>query len=795
MTTKSSFIECNRATARGNIFDTDNYRWRTTLKEPLHIKKGDQVRVNMAVLGLLGTGDYIEITDNDLNGEEAIYNNNGDQKSGTGMAISYYMVNSEEGYDLWFRYGANNQPQPIAGTYPATSHDYLEYFAYQHGTRTIELNNTHHTYSNNAYGVDDVIYHPQNGEHVTTEHGHLRTKWRWFMDCDPSDMIPNSGDYRVGMVTNPSDTFYKYVFGFQPNGDFWINCDGNRFYNSSDYGKKWKKGNGFKIARRMYGIHFKMIDEYYEEDLGGTDSFYNLNTYDYRPVKGEGEYDEWSEPRLYFKAINTNPTTLSICKARHVRFQKWYEEDHIRENCYYGNPKIIHKRDDDGNFIDKDGNTLPHDKELLDVENLGDIQSNRISKNFLFEYYGNTGTFNWLESGFYSESDLASRITEQMVFVDWGNSAMNVPTRGGYQYFVQGGINPSGSQGLIVNNMFWSYNDATANDSSEYQFVKFAGNPLPAYGSLTIIFFMGGGSADDGYLSSCVGADAPTLLYDDETSRFQFQYLHTSYKEMKGTSAGKDTAVISYNTGTWTPVSANKVITRQFKTKFAGVEINELINKEFWSKLGFTDGKIIGGGSTDADVNLSYNTSQAKKGSDNIGQLQRLYTPTHHNPIPDASDSASGVRFCEAKSSFITAITLPLKVNFPYFLMLTSLPINGVGNKYYAFDGQLYNCLGHIARNYSALDFIYQLDGNTFTVDNDAIITYIDIDIRLPNMNTPPNINSSSSIILEFIQSISPPITNQTYLIQDSDSEDDNNSDDNRKRNRQDKRLDNRKYK
>ena len=288
------------------------------------------------------------------------------------------------------------------------------------------------------------------------------------------------------------------------------------------------------------------------------------------------------------------------------------------------------------------------------------------------------------------------------------------------------------------------YNETDADDTAEYVFVdKYWYSPLPEPNNLHLLYFPP--------KRSLVGATSPVVIYNDAISRFEIQYLHAPYKIQSGTDKGQDTLIMCCNTGSWDGSSLPKNITREFLDRFGGIGLHNFINIKFWRKLGFDTTKAIYNGgyftSTTSDMNLSYNAS-----------LKQYKLPDQAIAQPDEDvNNNTDVKFVDAKSSALRASFLPVKVEFPYFLMLSNLPISGVGNKYYANDGGIYNCLGHIARNYSALDFIYQLDGNTFTVDADAYINYIDIDIRLPNMKTPPNITSYSSVILEFISVIQDP--------------------------------------
>lgn len=804
MTTKSTFVECNRSTATSNIYSNDYHRWRTTLKDGFSIKKGDQLRMNMAVLSLLGTGDYIEMTDDDLQGDPTIINPYASvaqqrEKDGTGIDVSFYYNNNSRGKGKWFEYGTN-APQNIGGTNPTTTFDNKNYYAYRQATTYHLINNLdqlHNSSSNNLLSIDnnDVwTLQPDttnnSSKFLEKVSGFVRNKCSMKMLNTPNQ-YPSGGDYMFGFTELNGNFRYKFVF-FK-NGSYNIVCD-----NVVEGSGTWEKGDRFKISRRMYGVYWKQMkhdhiyntDEYCGED-GENHLDYYTNVF-HKDIRSQQKIDnelydnEWDEPDLHICIKNnTTDSPFIFGDVKHNKLREYLRTDNNIHNCKWSNPKILHKRDDDGYFthyktgeritdIDKDH---PHPSQFYYKENLGAIDTTAFHTPFLFDLDTNSAKgFTWLDSGFYSESDIATRITEQL------NNC-----KGYYPYSNNEGTNPTGSKGLITNGLLWYYEEAVANDDAEYIFVsKYWYKPLPPLNEMYCLFFPA--------KRSLVGATSPVVIYNDSISRFEIQYLHAPYKIQQGNDKGQDTLIMCCNTGAWDGSSYPKNVSRDFLDKFGGIGLNNFINNTFWRKLGFNvDSNVFTGYnfiSTEADINISYNAS-----------VEQYSLPDQTKAQPDEeADNTKEVKFVDAKSSAIRATFLPLKVEFPYFLMLTNLPISGVGNKFYANDGGIYNCLGHIARNYSALDFIYQLDGNTFTVDADATINYIDIDIRLPNMGTPPNITSYSSVILEFISTIQDPSFTDLITISTIDTSPTPIKGKNRKSiknrepedDREDKRIDNR---
>lgn len=759
MTTKSTFVECNRETTTSNIYSNDYHRWRTTLKQGFTIKKGDQLRMSMAVLSLLGTGDYIELDEDTLVGDEVVINpyaNPAQQKSkyGTGWNVSFYFNNNSRGKDKWFVYGAN-PPVAIPSTNPSTTFDNFDYYCYRNQTTIKELNtidDLHDSSSFNFLSVNNKVWTLQpdatnnSSKFFEKVSGFVRNKCRMKMLNSPNE-YPSGGDYQFGLSELNGNFRYKFVF--YKNGSYNVVCDG-----TVETTGTWEKNDRFKICRRMYGVYWKQMkhdheyntDEYCGED--GENQKDHHTVIFHKDIRSQqkidnGLYDnEWDEPDLHicFKN-NTTDSPFVFTDVKHVKLPEFLRTDHNIHGCKWSNPKILHKRDDDGYFIHyKTGERItdvdkdhPHPSQFYYKDGLGALDTTAFNTNFLFDDNSNSAKgFDWIDSGFYSESDIATRITEQL-----NND------KGYYPYGISG-TNPSGSKGLIVNGLLWTMTEATADDTAEYIFInKYWYKPLPPLNELYCLYFPS--------KRSLVGATSPVVIYNDSISRFEIQYLHAPYKIQQGNDKGQDTLIMVCNTGLWDGNSYPKNISRGFLDRFGGVGINDLINLKFWRKIGFdgTSGKWANYDfrSTEADTNLSYNAS-----------VEQYALPDETKAQPDEeADNTKEVKFVDAKSSALRATYLPQKVEFPYFLMLTNLPISGVGNKYYANDGGIYNCLGHIARNYSALDFIYQLDGNTFTVDADAYINYIDIDIRLPNMNVPPNITSYSSVILEFISTIQDP--------------------------------------
>ena len=795
MTTKSTFVECNRSTTTSNIYSDDYHRWRTTLKEGFTIKKGDQLRMSMAVLSLLGTGDYIEMTDEDLIGDPTIINpyaNKAQQKekTGTGLDVSFYFNNNSRGKSKWFEYGSN-PPINIVGTLPLTTFDNFDYYCYKKATTAHIINSLDHLHNNSdinklSVNNDNVNYGiwtlNVSSKLIEKTSGFVRNKCRMKMLNTPNE-YNGIGSYEFGFTK--IDGNEKYKFRFYKNGSYDVVCDG-----ITEISGTWEKGDRFKISRRMYGVYWKQMkhdhnlntDEYGGEDGGNNLDYYtNIFVKDIRSQqkKDDGLYDhEWDEPDLHI-VLNNNTTDspFIVGDVKHIKLQEYLRTDNNIHGCKFSNPKLLHKRDDEGYFTHYEtGERLDIDKDHPDPTQfyykggLGAIDTTAFHTSYLFDMDSNSAKgFTWLDSGFYSESDIATRITEQL-----NNS------KGFYPYSDNSGTNPTGSKGLITNGLLWYYSEATANDDAEYIFVsKYWYKPLPPLNEMYCLFFP--------VLRSLVGATSPVVVYNDSVSRFEIQYLHAPYKIQTGTDKGQDTLIMCCNTGSWEGATYPKSISRGFLDRFGGIGINHFINETFWRKLGFNvDSNTFKGYnfiSTEADINISYNAS-----------VEQYALPNQALAQPDEEvDATKEVKFVDAKSSSIRATFLPLKVEFPYFLMLTNLPISGVGNKYYANDGGIYNCLGHIARNYSALDFIYQLDGNTFTVDDDAYITYIDIDIRLPNMTTPPNITSYSSVILEFISTIQNPSFTDITTISTIDTSPTNSKNREPEDDRDDNRIDNRK--
>ena len=808
MTTKSIFVECNRNTSTANIYSNDYHRWRTTLTEPFSIKRGDQLRMSMAVLSLLGTGDYIELTGDDIEGENTIINPYANlaqmkTKYGTGLRLNFYYNNNDRGKDKWFVYGSN-PPTAIAGTNPVTTFDNFDYYVFRQSTTAHLFNSignlhisSHFNYididndSNEYYTKWNLRPNITTGSSLFLENisGFCRNKCR-FKILNTPNIYPSGGAWVFGFMNDNGG--FKYCYHFFKNGNF------NIVSNNITIGSgTWDTGDRFKICRRMFGVYFKQMKNNHRlnNDIDGgeqgenhTDYYTNLIYQDIRTQdkKDNNLYDnEWDEEdlRIGFKN-NTTDSSFMFGDVKHIKLQEYLRTDNDNYGCKWANPKILNLRDDEGYFlhhetkerlnIDKD---YPTPEKLHHKTGLGAIGDTAYYTNFLFDATNNSESgFNWIDEGFYSESDIASRVTEQL-----NNPHGYYPHQGGGD----GGTNPTGSKGLIVNGLLWYYSEATADDNAEFIFVNhYWYKPLPPLNEMFCLFFPP--------KRALVGGTSPVLIYNDSVSRFELQYFHAPYKLQTGTDKGQDTAIMVCNTGLWDGNSFPINITRGFIDKFGGIGLDDFINPVFWRKIGY-DTKANKYGfinSTGADINISYNAS-----------VEQYSLPDESIAQPDGETNNKGaVKFVDAKSSHLRATYLPLKVEFPYFLMLTNLPISGVGNKYYANDGGVYNCLGHIARNYSALDFIYQLDGNTFTVDCDAIINYIDIDIRLPNMTTPPNITSYSSVILEFISTIQDTsfkditvISQQTIDTSPTKKKNRKEPEDDREDNRDDNRGDNRK--
>ncbi len=794
MTTKSTFVECNRETTTTNIYHNDNYRWRTTLREGFNVKKGDQIRMNMAVLSLLGTGDYIELTDTDLAGDTVIVNpyapaQNQTQKEGTGMNVSFYYTNNDYMKGKCFVYG-DNPPKDIAGTNPTTTFDNKPYMLYRNDT-TIEslgeddINGDDVIGGNSIYGYDNPLTILPHGYFISKKSGFWRNKINMCMETEPNNTTPDAILNSLEWGFSSDGTTFDCGFLLNADGNYSIFVSGVEVYT----GGVWVKGDRFKIQRRLHGLYFKQLSVDSDKNVGkahsqnGMTDCYDTIYYHQRlteaqvVARGDNYGGDVDEPDYFLYCKNTsNVMTYYISDNQHIKLLEYLRSDKLDLTngiTGFNNPKMLHKRDDDGYFIDKDGNRINDvDKDTTNPHlhlrelGLGALESNAFNTNFLFDGSEDVA-FDFMKAGFYSESDIATRITENMNNVN-----------GYYPYSDAEGTNPSGSKGLLVNGLLWMNYEATATDTAEYIFInKYWYKPLPPLNELFCLYFPS--------FRSLVGATSPVCIYNDDVSRFEIQYLHAPYKLQSGNDKGDDVCLMCVNTGSWRQGQYPKKIDRAFLEAFGGVSLNFFINTNFWSKLGYATmrEKYKGGYflTTGADQNISYNSS-----------FQQYALPDDTKAQPDSEDQ-TGIKRPKAKSSGLRAESLPLKVEFPYFLMLTNLPISGVGNKYYANDGGIYNCLGHIARNYSALDFIYQLDGNTFTVDDDAYLTYIDIDIRLPNMKPPPNITSYSSVILEFISTIGENVLNQDITISQINPPPPNKKpEDDRDDNREDKRDDNR---
>ena len=699
MTTKSVFVECNRETTTSNIYSDDYHRWRTTLTEPFSIKKGDQLRMNMAVLSLLGTGDYLELTDDDILGEEVVINpyadlNQQTKKTGTGLRAEFYYNNNSRGKGNWFEYGTN-PPIQIPNTLPLTTFDNKDYYCFRQQTTTHSINHLDGWDSvNSDLSLKDILtgYNYDSyslNANVSTGSSKIVSEKSGFCRCKTNFKIlniPNEysgvGNWTYGYVDKTNVGTYLYNFIFYKSGVFDVVYNGQ-----IETSGIWEQGDRFKISRRMYGVYFKQMKhdhEFNTEALEGRDGNNSLDYYTllyHKDIRSQikidaGLYDnEWDEPEVKIKLENnTIDSVFKFGSVKHNLLREYLRTDGLK----WGNPKILHKRDDDGFFthyqtgerittIDKNESNPAY---YYYGDGLGAIDNTAFYTNFLFDLTPRLE--DWIQTGFYSESDIATRITEQL-----NNS------KGYYPHTNTSGVNPTGAKGLITNGLLWMYNETDADDTAEYVFVdKYWYSPLPEPNNLHLLYFPP--------KRSLVGATSPVVIYNDAISRFEIQYLHAPYKIQSGTDKGQDTLIMCCNTGSWDGSSLPKNITREFLDRFGGIGLHNFINIKFWRKLGFDTTKAIYNGgyftSTQSDMNLSYNAS-----------LKQYKLPDEAIAQPDEDvNNNTDVKFVDAKSSALRASFLPVKVEFPYFLMLSNLPISGVGNKFYANDGGVYNCLGHI---------------------------------------------------------------------------------------------------
>jgi hypothetical protein len=330
-----------------------------------------------------------------------------------------------------------------------------------------------------------------------------------------------------------------------------------------------------------------------------------------------------------------------------------------------------------------------------------------------------------------------------------------------------------------------------------------------------------------------MGADNPTITFDDSYGRFTIKDFHTPLRPGNGTfqepldttneqSAQESMGVltrISYISG----VTANKVkvpypniaqtiIPHPVISAESGIALNSLFSKlnkpgtdeymillptkpeafkgTLFNKLGFTIEQLIPFvGQVQGEFNRGNYNQYLGEDVDLSFKFSNMVKPFTTNAYISGADALGMVKnqkgqnmenmgaiasdkpvFVNAESDELIALDLPAKLDYAYLIVYSDIVRNNV---FYggANGGSKIPAMAYISRNYSTGDFFYSFTtGWTYTADQDFILTSYKTQIMLPN-GRPAPIDANSSVIYKISrpQALPPP---PQQIVANNDPED-----------------------
>ena len=348
---------------------------------------------------------------------------------------------------------------------------------------------------------------------------------------------------------------------------------------------------------------------------------------------------------------------------------------------------------------------------------------------------------------------------------------------------------------------------------------------VPALGSTTYPDHTEPNTRTYSYMPYCmIGADNPTLIYDDNSSRMAFKEFHTAVRSGNGIfqepldkaneQASIESMVVNNldsaicgtaSTGIKIPyaniVQAKlpfPVISSQSGVALTQVlfpnitdnyergldtEIPETFSYTLFDKLGFTAEQLVPftgfrqnqfnrgnyNSVLGADVMYSqkynnmvkpFTTNAYISGADQLSIVKNAKGQQMENLGATATNEGT---YINAESDSLIAINLPSKLDYPYLVVYSDIVRN---TKFFggANGQQKVPAMAYISRNYATGDYFYSFStGWTYTIDTPYVLTDFTTQIMLPD-GSPAPINKNSSVVYKIIKQapIPPPLTDFT---------------------------------
>ena len=281
------------------------------------------------------------------------------------------------------------------------------------------------------------------------------------------------------------------------------------------------------------------------------------------------------------------------------------------------------------------------------------------------------------------------------------------------------------------------------------------------------------------YMPYCmIGADNPSIQFDDTYGRFTFTGLSTAVRAGNGvfqapldeTNSQADTeslcayslesAMCGINSADATRLEFNRVIQN---AKKLGFELEQLIPYIGTNQAQFNRGtynKFLG---TDSSFVQKYNTMVFPMTTNayiSAADQLSMVTNAKNQVMANLGGNASGQSvFINGESDSLIAVNLPAKLDYSYLIVYSNIVQN---TQFYGGGSgqQKIPAMAYVTRNYSTGDFFFgQQSSWSYIADKEYIITEFDTNITLPN-GLPAPIENNSSIIYKItkVKTLPPPL-------------------------------------
>lgn len=345
---------------------------------------------------------------------------------------------------------------------------------------------------------------------------------------------------------------------------------------------------------------------------------------------------------------------------------------------------------------------------------------------------------------------------------------------------------------------------------------------VPALGTTTYPDHTEPNTRTYSYMPYCmIGADNPTLTYDDNSSRMAFKDFHTAVRSGNGIfqepldkaneqasiesmvvnnfdsaicGTGDTGAKLSYAyivqakipfpvISSQSGIALSQVLFPNIADQYEGgldTQIPETYSYTLFDKLGFTAEQLIPftgfrqnqfnrgnyNSVLGADVLYSqkynnmvkpFTTNAYISGADQLSIVKNAKGQQMENLGATATNEGT---YINAESDSLIATNLPSKLDYPYLVVYSDIVRN---TKFFggANGQQKVPAMAYISRNYATGDYFYSFStGWTYTIDTPYVLTDFTTQIMLPD-GSPAPINRNSSVVYKIIKQapIPPPLT------------------------------------